>query len=70
MVDLPVSENQAKFEDEFGTKEGNYLSVFLLLLFFPFNFNFMFDSSVCKDVTFKSRYLKNCIFWLSPILDR
>ena len=25
MVDLPVSENQAKFEDEFGSREGRYI---------------------------------------------
>ncbi|KAK0061557.1 ER membrane protein complex subunit 1 [Biomphalaria pfeifferi] len=28
MVDLPVSENQAKFEDEFGTKEEDLLAMF------------------------------------------
>ena len=28
-VDLPVSENQAKFEDEFGSHEDNVLTMFL-----------------------------------------
>ncbi|KAL3860995.1 hypothetical protein ACJMK2_007088 [Sinanodonta woodiana] len=28
MVDLPVSENQAKFEDEFGSQEDNILTMF------------------------------------------
>ncbi|RUS77416.1 hypothetical protein EGW08_014819, partial [Elysia chlorotica] len=29
MVDLPVSENQAKFEDEFGTKEEDIFAMFI-----------------------------------------
>lgn len=29
MVDLPVSENQAKFEDEFGSHEDNVMTMFV-----------------------------------------
>ena len=36
MIDLPVSENQAKFEEEFGSHEGIY-SCYLYLLFIQYS---------------------------------